>query len=110
MVFGKFWAVFGLGVRARALCSGTKKDDVQTPWCFRSNRVLVPSFRVCHFVNCIVRRQEEKMWELTKSCSDQSLSPGTEPVPGDGAQTLFRAPTKSSVQTSAHAREPGIGT
>ena len=32
------------------------------------------------------------------------------PVPGHGAQIVARAPTKSCVQTSAHAREPGTGT
>ena len=32
------------------------------------------------------------------------------PVPGHGAQIFARAPTKSSVQTSARAREPGTGT
>ena len=31
-------------------------------------------------------------------------------VPGHGAQIFARAPTKSSVQTSARAREPGTGT
>ena len=33
-----------------------------------------------------------------------------EAVPGKGAQVIARAPTKSSVQTSASAREPGTGT
>ena len=32
------------------------------------------------------------------------------PVPGHGAQIFARAPTKSSVQTSARAREPDTGT
>ena len=32
------------------------------------------------------------------------------PMPGHGAQIFARAPTKSSVQTSARAREPGMGT
>ena len=32
------------------------------------------------------------------------------PVPGHGAQIFAWAPTKSSVQTSARAREPGTGT
>ena len=32
------------------------------------------------------------------------------PVPGHGAQIFARAPTKSSFQTSARAREPGTGT
>ena len=32
------------------------------------------------------------------------------PVPGHGAQIFARAPTKSSVQTSARAWEPGTGT
>ena len=32
------------------------------------------------------------------------------PVPGHGAQIFARAPTKSSVQTSTRAREPGMGT
>ena len=32
------------------------------------------------------------------------------PVPGHGAQIFARVPTKSSVQTSARAREPGTGT
>ena len=32
------------------------------------------------------------------------------PVPGHGAQIFARAPTKSSVQTSARARELGTGT
>ena len=32
------------------------------------------------------------------------------PVPGHGAQIFARAPTKSSVQTIAHAREPETGT
>ena len=31
-------------------------------------------------------------------------------VPGHGAQIFARAPTKSFVQTSARAREPGTGT
>ena len=31
-------------------------------------------------------------------------------VPGHGAQIFARAPTKSSVQTSARAREMGMGT
>ena len=33
-----------------------------------------------------------------------------EVVPGHGAQIFARAPTESSVQTSAHDREPGMGT
>ena len=32
------------------------------------------------------------------------------PVPGHGAQIFARTPTKSSVQTSARAREPRTGT
>ena len=32
------------------------------------------------------------------------------PVPGHSAQIFALAPTKSSVQTSARAREPGTGT
>ena len=32
------------------------------------------------------------------------------PVPGHGAQIVVWAPTESSVQTSACAREPGTGT
>ena len=31
------------------------------------------------------------------------------PVPGHGAQSFARAPTKSSVQTSARVRELGTG-
>ena len=32
------------------------------------------------------------------------------PVPGHGAQIFVRAPTKSFVQTSVHAQEPGTST
>ena len=32
------------------------------------------------------------------------------PVPGYGAQIFARVPTKSSLQTSVRAREPGMGT
>ena len=86
--FMRFWvslceiktkALFTLGARVRALCSGTKKDVIQTPWCLRSNRVLLLQFSARHFVCCIVRRHEEKTWELTKSCSDQCPCPGTMP-------------------------------
>ena len=83
-------ALFRLGARARALCPGTKMDVVQTPWCRRSNRVLLRQLSARHFVCCIVGKHEEKMWELTKSCSDQCPRPGTVP------RIFARAPTKSS--------------
>ena len=72
-------ALFRLGARARALCPGTKKDVVQTPWFPRSNRVLLHQLSARHFVCCIVGKHEEKTWELTKSCSDQCPCPGMVP-------------------------------
>ena len=42
--------------------------------------------------------------------STRVLSLEVVPVPGHGAQIFARPPTKSSVQTSARAREPGTGT
>ena len=61
----------------RCLCPVTEKDFVQTPWCPRSNRVLVCQFPVRHFAYCIAGRHEEKAQELTKSFSDRCL--GTVP-------------------------------
>ena len=76
-----FLVIYGpvqtIGARATALCSGTKKDVLQTPWCPRSNRVR-------HFVCCIVRRHEEKTWERWNGARVLPLE--VVPMPGHGAQ------------------------
>ena len=66
-------ALFRLGARARALWPGAKKDVVQTPWCPRSNRVLLRQFRARHFVCCIVRRHEEKTCSCPGTVSEYYL-------------------------------------
>ena len=111
-------ALFRLGACARALCPGAKKDLVQTPWCPRSNRVLLRQFSTRHFVCCIVRRHEEKTWGLKNPPvpvprnGARVLPLELVPVPGHGAQIFAQALTKSSVQTIAStvAQEPGTGT
>ena len=71
----------------------------------KSNRVLVRQFCGHHFVYCIrVRRHEEK------NVGTDNIQFTPVPVPRDGAQIFSRAPIRSSVQTSARAREPGTGT
>ena len=69
-------ALFRQGTRARALCPGTKNDVVQTPWCPRSNRVLVRQFSARQFVYCNVGRHKEKAWELGMGTSRNSILSG----------------------------------
>ena len=52
--------VKSLDARVRALCSGIEKDIVQTPWCLRSNRVLVRQLSARHFVYCIAGKAWRK--------------------------------------------------
>ena len=58
-------ALSRLGVHARAPCTVTEKDVVQTPFCLRSNCVLVRQFSTHHSVYCIARRHEVKACQLT---------------------------------------------
>ena len=51
--------LFRLGARGRALFPGAVNRLVRTPWCPRSNRVLVRPFSARHFVCCIVRDRKE---------------------------------------------------
>ena len=69
----------------------------------------------CHFVYCMPRRlfgtDKIPSRPVAVSKNGARVLPLEEvPVPGHGAEMFARAPTKSSVQTSARAREPGTGT
>lgn len=81
--------------------------------------LLVHLAPVTILVTWITEKHGEKSQELKKACSDKYLCLGTVPtyyalgsaICGDGTQIFPQAvPTKSFVQTGAHAWELGAGT
>ena len=91
-----------ISLRLGALCLGTEKEVVQTPWCQRNNCVLVRQFSARQFVYCIVGRHEEKMREQNPV---QTSVYAKEQCPSTTLEVSarLRAPKKSHVQISVSA-------
>ena len=95
-----------------ALCPGTKKDVVQTPWCPRSNCVHLRQLSARHFVCCIVGIEARG-----KNVGTDKIPFRLLPVPRNGARVLplevvfvLGHRQKALFRLSARAREPGAGT